>query len=167
MKTALVQNKPILAPENGLSILAPLSFGENLRFSFSISIIGHEYLVDMKPKSRQRYHWVNKNKECSCGDVLCDAILLVRISLQHGGPRAPDREGMPPCPICGGKTFRDPVWDGKRTHTLGWRCSTGGLRHFLEARTEQIKRQRTENERRLQENLLDELNQEEVQTLEI
>ena len=167
MKTALVQNKPIFALENRYSIPDPLSSGENVRFTFSITIIGHEYLVDMGAKSRQRYHRVNKNKECSCGDALCDAVLLIRISLRNGGPRAPDREGIPPCPICGGKTFRDPVWDGKHTHTLGWRCSIGGLRHFLDAKAETIKSQRAEKERRLQENLLDELNQKEVQTLEI
>ena len=53
--------------------------------------------------------------------------------------------GMPPCPICGSKTYRDRTWDGKYTKTLGWRCEKGGLRHFLEAKSARIKRQLAEN----------------------
>jgi len=167
MKTALAQNKALVIPEEGFTVFSPHPFGENLKFTFSITITGHEYLVDMGANSKPRYHRVNKDKECTCGDALCDAILLVRVYLQHGGSRAPDRAGMPPCPICGGKTFRDPVWDGKYTHTLGWRCSIGGLRHFLDAKAEMIRFQRAEIERRQQADLLVEITQEEVQPLEI
>ncbi len=60
-------------------------------------------------------------------------------------PRAPGKEGMPPCPICGSRTYRDRIWDGKYTHKLGWRCERGGLRHFLEAKAERIKKQMAEN----------------------
>ena len=69
----------------------------------------------------------------------------MRQYLQAGGQRAPDPEGMPPCPICGGKTYRDRTWDGKYTRTLGWRCQKGGLRHFLEAKAEKIRRQQAAN----------------------
>ena len=88
-----------------------------------------------------RIHTVSKNKECSCGARYCEAIEAVRQYLQAGGLRAPDPEGMPPCPICGGKTYPDRTWDGKFTRTLGWRCQKGGLRHFLEAKAERIKQQ--------------------------
>ena len=54
-------------------------------------------------------------------------------------------QGMPPCPICGSKTYRDRTWDGKYTKTLGWRCEKAGLRHFLEAKAERIKQQLAEN----------------------
>jgi hypothetical protein len=54
-------------------------------------------------------------------------------------------QGMPPCPICGNKTYRDRTWDGKYTKTLGWRCEKGGLRHFLEAKAARIKRQLAES----------------------
>jgi hypothetical protein len=49
----------------------------------------------------------------------------VQLPLQAGGLRAPDPEGMPPCPICGGRTYRDRTWDGKYTRTLGWRRADG------------------------------------------
>jgi hypothetical protein len=54
-------------------------------------------------------------------------------------------QGMPPCPICGSKTYRDRTWDGKYTKTLGWRCEKGSLRHFLEAKAAKIKKQIAEN----------------------
>ena len=54
-------------------------------------------------------------------------------------------EGMPSCPICGSRTFRDRTWDGRYTRTLGWRCEKGGLRHFLEAKAERIKQQLADN----------------------
>ena len=92
-----------------------------------------------------RFHKVSKNKECSCGAPYCEAIEAVRQYLQAGGLRAPDPEGMPPCPICGSKTYRDRNWDGKYTRTLGWRCEKGGLRHFLEAKAEWIKKLQEEN----------------------
>ncbi len=59
--------------------------------------------------------------------------------------RAPGLEGMPPCPICGSRTYRDSTWDGKYTHTLGWRCEIGGLSHFLEAKANKIRQQQAEN----------------------
>lgn len=111
----------------------------------SVSIQGYQYVVDFGSGSSPRYHRVNKHKECSCGASYCEAIEAVRLYLLAGGARAPDPQGMPPCPICGGKTSRDRNWDGKYTKELGWRCSNGGLRHFLEAKAERIKKQLAEN----------------------
>lgn len=105
----------------------------------SVSIQGYTYLVDFGPGSEQRFHRVNKNKHCSCGAAFCEAIDVVRLYLQAGGVRAPDPEGVPPCPICGSKTYPDHNWDGKYTRELGWRCTKGGLRHFLDAKAERIK----------------------------
>ena len=97
-------------------------------FTPSVSIQGYQYLVDFGSGSVHRFHRVNKNKECCCG-----------------GARVPDPEGMPPCPICGSKTYRDRNWDGKYTKELGWRCTKGGLRHFLDAKAERIKKNLAEN----------------------
>ncbi len=110
-----------------------------------VSIQGSQYLVDFGQGSQPRFHTVNKTRNCSCGEPGCEAIEAVRQYLQAGGQRAPDLEGMPPCPICGGRTYRDRTWDGKYTHTLGWRCEKGGLHHFLEAKAEKIRRQQVEN----------------------
>ena len=111
----------------------------------TVTVQGFQYLVDMGIQNTPRFHRVNKNKECSCGAPYCEAIEAVRLYLQSGGARAPDPDGMPPCPICGSKTFRDRDWDGKYTKELGWRCTKGGLRHFLDVKTERIKRQFAEN----------------------
>jgi len=111
----------------------------------TVTIQGYQYLVDFGSGYPTRFHRVNKNKECSCGASYCEAIEAVRLYLQSGGARAPDPEGMPPCPICGSKTFRDRDWDGKYTKELGWRCTKGGLRHFLDVKTERIKKQFAEN----------------------
>jgi hypothetical protein len=111
----------------------------------TVSIQGFVYLVDFGLGSARRYHRVNKNKQCSCGDAYCEAIDAVRFYLQAGGIRAPDPECMPPCPICGSKTYRDRNWDGKYTRERGWRCSNGGLRHYLEAKADRIKKQLAEN----------------------
>ncbi len=106
-----------------------------------VSIQGNQYLVDFGHGCSHRFHKVSKSKECSCGAPYCEAIEAVRQYLQAGGLRAPDPDGMPLCPICGSKTYRDRTWDGKYTRTLGWRCVKGGLRHFLEAKAEKIKQQ--------------------------
>ena len=110
-----------------------------------VSVQGYQYLVDFGEKEYPRYHRVSKDKTCSCGAPYCEAIEAVRNYLQAGGERAPDPPGMPPCPICGSKTYRDRNWDGKYTKELGWRCEKGSLRHFLEAKAERIKKQLAEN----------------------
>lgn len=110
-----------------------------------VSIQGYQYLVDFGEIENPRFHRVSKAKTCSCGAPYCEAIEAVRHYLNAGGARAPDPEGMPPCPICGGKTYRDRDWDGKYTKTLGWRCQQGGLKHFLQAKTERIQKNLAEN----------------------
>ena len=111
----------------------------------AVCVQGYQYRVDFGPGSSPRYHLVGKDKACSCGARFCEAIDAVRIYLQAGGQRAPDPEGLPPCPVCGSKTYRDRAWDGKYTRTFGWRCARGGLRHFLEAKAEKIRRQQAAN----------------------
>jgi hypothetical protein len=128
------QRKPVIRKISEAEAPAPV-----------VSIHGYQYRVDLGQESSPRFHQVSKSKECSCGAPYCEAIEAVRLYLQAGGLRAPDPEGMPPCPICGSRTYRDRNWDGKYTKTLGWRCEKGGLRHFLEAKAEWIKKLQKEN----------------------
>ena len=110
-----------------------------------VTVVGSQYQVDFGAKAPQRFHRVSKNKECSCGAPYCEAIEAVRLYLHAGGMRAPDPESAFTCPICGSKTYRDRNWDGKFTRELGWRCAKGGLRHFLDAKADRIKKQMAEN----------------------
>ena len=110
----------------------------NLEDPARVSIAGCKYLVDFGQGCKPRYHRVNKEKHCSCGSPSCPAIEAVRQYLLQGGRRAPDP--LPPCPICGAKVRRDPAWDGKYTHELGWRCTEGGLAHFLQQKLERIRK---------------------------
>lgn len=103
-----------------------------------VRVVGYIYLVDFGPTTQPRFHTVNKQRRCSCElGAGCPAIEAVAEYLRNGGQRAPDP--MLPCPICGAETVRDRKWDGKYTKELGWRCTAGGLRHFLEAKAERIK----------------------------
>jgi len=104
-----------------------------------VEIEGNAYRVILSDKK----HLVEKDKSCSCGMKICAGVAAVEDYLRAGGNRAP--ESLPPCPVCGGKTVRDRKWDGKHTKTLGWRCETGGLSHFLQAKAEHIKRNVNEN----------------------
>ena len=119
--------------------------GESSGVPPSVSVQGYQYLVDFETGAPIRFHWVSKDKTCSCGDLGCEAIDVVRQHLQAGGQRAPEPLDPAACPICGGKTHRDRNWDGKYTKEPGWRCEKGGLRHFLEAKAERIKKQLAEN----------------------
>ena len=110
-----------------------------------VSIQGYQYLVDFGPGEMIRLHRVNKDKTCSCDTPFCEAIEVVRLYLQAGGQRAPEPVTKPTCPICGAKTYPDHQWDGKYTKSPGWRCEKAGLRHFLEAKSERIKKQLAEN----------------------
>jgi hypothetical protein len=104
-----------------------------------IRVIGYTYLVDFGPSTQPRFHTVNKQRSCSCPlKETCPAIDAVAEYLRSGGQRAPDP--MPSCPICGAETVRDKELDGKYTKELGWRCTAGGVRHFLEAKAERIKK---------------------------
>ena len=149
MKTAPTPNKTA-EPESSRQRILPepnriMIRDDGKASAPSISIQGYEYLVDFGSGSEPRFHRVNKNKECSCGAPDCAAIDAVRIYLQTGGTRAPDPEKMMLCPICGSATYPDRRWDGKYTKDLGWRCTKGGLRHFLKAKAERIKKNLVEH----------------------
>ena len=106
--------------------------------STRIRVVGYTYLVDFGQSTQPRFHTVNKQRSCFCSlKETCPAIEAVAEYLRNGGQRAPDP--MPPCPICGAEVVRDHKWDGKYTKEVGWRCTAGGLRHFLEAKAERIK----------------------------
>jgi hypothetical protein len=149
MKTAPSPSKQVLQERSRSTIQKnikrPMIRESSLVATPTVSVQGYVYLVDFGSGSSHRFHRVNKNKECSCGAAYCQALEAVRLYLQAGGARASDPEGMPPCPICRGKTYRDRNWDGKYTQELGWRCTNGGLRHFLEAKVERIKKQLAKN----------------------
>jgi hypothetical protein len=102
-----------------------------------VRVVGYTYLVDLGPLAQPRFHTVNKQRRCSCQlKETCPAIEAVAEYLCNGGKRAPDP--MPPCPLCGAETFRDRNWDGKYTKELGWRCTQGGLSHFLQTKALRI-----------------------------
>jgi hypothetical protein len=102
-----------------------------------VMVIGYRYKVDFGPNVLPRVHLVDKQRRCSCElGADCPAIEAVAEYLRNGGQRAPDP--MPACPICGAETFRDRNWDGKYTKELGWRCTAGGLSHFLQAKARRI-----------------------------
>jgi len=103
-----------------------------------IMVVGCRYKVDFGPSVKPQVHLVDQQQHCSCElDTACPAIKAVVEYLRNGGQRAP--EPLPPCPICGAETYRDRDWDNQYTHELGWRCTVGGLTHFLQAKTERIK----------------------------
>jgi hypothetical protein len=103
-----------------------------------IRVVGYFYLVDFGPATQPRFHTVDKQRRCSCelGEG-CPAIEAVAEYLRHGGQRAPNP--MLSCPICGAEIVRDRYWNGKYTKELGWRCTAGGISHFLQAKAERIK----------------------------
>ena len=43
------------------------------------------------------------------------------------------------CPVCGAKTVGDLLWYGKFTHKQSWRCTKGGLAHFLWAKANECR----------------------------
>ena len=103
-----------------------------------IRVIGHAYLVDLGPITQPRFLTVDKQRHCSCElSEGCPAIEAVAEYLRNGGQRAPDP--MPACPICGAETVPDSNWNGKYTKELGWRCTAGGISHFLQAKAERIR----------------------------
>ena len=130
---------------NGLDHHKDVTWDNIALNTLQVSIRGSHYLVDLGADEQQNFHRVNKDKQCTCGVPDCLAIEAVRNYLLDGGQRAPEPKGIFLCPICGSKTYRDPVWDGKYTRTLGWRCVQGDLLHFLEAKAERIRKNQAEN----------------------
>lgn len=118
---------------------------ESLPLEPSVAIEGSRYLVIFNGESPLPRHLVNKNKECSCGKQDCPAIEAVKRYLQAGGQRAPDLEAPACCPICGSPVQLDRHWNGKYSREAGWRCTSGGLAHFLEAKAKRIQEQLSRN----------------------
>ena len=107
--------------------------------------MGSNYLVDFGSEVIPRLHIVTQQNRCACKlGSQCPAVQAVKEYLHNGGKPAP--VPMPRCPICGAETFRDRAWDGKYTHDLGWRCSVGGIGHFLHDKARRI-RERSEKEK--------------------
>ncbi len=149
MKSGRLSNETVRA-ENGISSTRSPFQKSILREKcedhiLRVAVQGCGYLVDFGPGSEVRFHRVSKDKQCSCGDAYCQAIEAVREYLRNGGLRAPDRPGIPACPICGAATYHDRKWDGRYTREPGWRCEKGGLRHFLMAKTDRIQQQLIDN----------------------
>jgi hypothetical protein len=99
-----------------------------------VMVNGPAYLVDLGPKFSLRFHTVNKDKTCSCGQVRCAAIKAVEDHLRRGGQRAPESAPhslQPPagCPICGA-----PV----RVVSYGWMCTADRL-HYWQYRTQRLR----------------------------
>ena len=110
-----------------------------------VTITGYFYSVDfsnmndLEASVRTRMHRVSKEKRCTCyGGASCLAVSAVAAYLRAGGERAPDPPpGYYPvapasCPICGKETMYDPHLDSKQ-RGAGWRCISGGSRHYWEA----------------------------------
>lgn len=110
-----------------------------------VSIDGYFYRVDFGPQVSPRFHFVSKNKTCSCQDPSCPAIEAVRQYLASGGARTPEIpfDYMPlapaTCPICGKPAYFDARLSSSE-HGAGWGCSDKGEKHYWAWRTEIIKR---------------------------
>ena len=68
-----------------------------------VMVNGCAYLVDLGPRYALRFHTVQKDKTCSCGQARCHAVKAVEVYLKRGGQRAPEgvqTETPVQCPIC-------------------------------------------------------------------
>ena len=109
-----------------------------------VFVAGFEYHVKLWDETT--FSTVTREKVCSCGEPKCAHIAAVTKYLRSGGRRPPDPVFL--CPICGGKTVVDTQWldrDDEGRKRYGWRCENGGLRHFLDAKAERIKKRLAEN----------------------
>jgi hypothetical protein len=134
MMSSILNIEEVQVQDNFIRITHPGFTKHHVR----IMVVGYRYKVDFGPSVRPQVHLVDQHQHCSCElHAACPAVKAVEVYLNSGGQRA--LELLPPCPICGAETFRDRDWDNKYTLELGWRCSVGGLTHFLQAKTEKIK----------------------------
>lgn len=111
----------------------------------TVYISGCEYIVQVDDDPIAR---VTKERSCSCGLADCKHVKAVKEYLKAGGPRAPSPPiSLTNCPVCGGKITADRTWtdrDGAGRRVPGWRCERGGLRHFLQAKAERVKKRLAE-----------------------
>lgn len=101
-----------------------------------VRVSGYAYLADFGRGAPRRLHTVYKDRTCSCNRPACPAIQAVAEGLASGQlERAPD---PPPgytaflpriCPICGQAVAGEPQLSSRR-RGLGWRCLSGGARHY-------------------------------------
>jgi len=109
-----------------------------------VFVSGFEYHVKLWDETT--FSTVTREKVCSCGEPKCAHLAAVVRYLRAGGRRPPDPVFL--CPVCGGKTVVDGRWldrDENGRRRAGWRCENGGLRHFLEAKAERIKKRLAAN----------------------
>lgn len=109
-----------------------------------VFVAGFEYHVKLFDETT--FSTVTREKVCSCGESKCAHIAAITNYLRSGGRRPPDPVFL--CPICGGKTVVDTQWldrDDEGRKRYGWRCENGGLRHFLDAKAERIKKRLAAN----------------------
>ncbi len=64
---------------------------QTLRQQAIVRVSGYFYAVDLGPEVRPQYHYVGKDRRCTCGlGADCPAVLAVVDHLRGGGERAPD-----------------------------------------------------------------------------
>ncbi len=109
-----------------------------------VFVAGFDYHVKLWDETT--FSTVTREKVCSCNEPKCAHVAAVAKYLRAGGRRPPDPVFL--CPICGGKTVVDKNWldrDDEGRKRYGWRCENGGLRHFLAAKAERIKKRLAAN----------------------
>lgn len=106
-----------------------------------IHISGYHYVVDFGPDVLPRYHYVTKERRCTCPrGADCPAVPAVADYLRKGGERAPEPpHGYYPyapekCPVCGAPAYFEPGLSSKR-RGAGWGCSKTGWKHYFRDRS--------------------------------
>jgi hypothetical protein len=131
-----------MSPVRECKTISPL---DELLATAVVTVAGYFYRVDfsngdeIKGSLHKIAHRVSKEKRCSCyRGAECPAVNVVAAYLKAGGERAPDPPlGFFPvaptaCPICGEDTIYNQDLDS-RERGAGWRCVSGGTRHYWEA----------------------------------
>lgn len=115
-----------------------------------VSAVQYLYRVDYGRECEPRYHYVDKQRKCRCGDPKCPAVGAVRDYLAKGGERAMDypddywAEVPAKCPACGARCERHANLDF-HAHGVGWKCEKGGTEHYWQARTQVLLKTRKAN----------------------